>query len=213
MKEDSSSSSSSSSNDISDSQNEGFSIVHYNADLIKKAIHLYRNPFHNIVSRFHLEHHHWQDLARTEKLDRYTNDEKGFQKWCEDLDSTYEPKRDQPNQYIPEDVLKLMQDVPCRGEVYRYVQWHNLANAVVTHNNKPYIIIHYENYDKKWNRTATKILNFLNLTFQGTSKDFTARFDYNSYFSTSQQKSSKILMQRLATEPVWHEIERYFTDL
>jgi hypothetical protein len=122
-------------------------------------------------------------------------------------------KPKQPNPYVPQDVMKLMQDVPCRGEVYRYVQWHNLANAVVTHNNKPTMIIHYENYDKQWNQTVTKILDFLHLKYQGTSKSFSARFDYDSYFSKSQQKSAKILMQRLATEPVWHEIERYFADL
>jgi Sulfotransferase domain len=212
MKDDSNSYSSSSS-DPSDSQKDGFQTVHYNANLVKKAIHLYRNPFHNIVSRYHLEHSNWQDLSRTDKIDRYANNEKGFQLWCRDLDSTYDPKPKQPNPYIPDDVMKLMQAVPCRGEFFRYIQWHNLANAVVTHNHKPTIIIHYENYDKQWNQTVIKILDFLHLTFQGTTKTFRARSDYDSYFTTSQQKSAKILMQRLATEPVWHEIERYFEDL
>ena len=205
---------SSESNDLSElSQKDGFQLVHYDGKLVKKAIHLYRNPFHNIVSRFHLDLTNSRIANETDKLELYANNEKGFQRWCQDLDAAYEPDPNQPNEFLASDVLMLMKDVPCRGEVYRYVQWHNLANAVVTHNHKPTIIIHYEDYDKKWNETATAILDFLHLTYQGTTKSFSAKLDYDSYFSRSQQQKAMLLMKRLATDPVWQEIERYFSDL
>ncbi|CAB9513588.1 expressed unknown protein [Seminavis robusta] len=203
----------SSSNALSSTVHEGFQIVHYNASLVKKAIHLYRNPFDNIVSRFHLERIHWAAKKMEREIKRYTNDAEGFQRWCKDSNAEYGPKPNKPNKFLPKDVVRLMQGVPCHGEIYRYTQWHNLANAVINHNNKTNLIIHYENYDKKWNETAGKILDFLHLEMQGTNKDFSARHDYDPYFTPTQRSAAKALMQRVATKAVWRQLERYFQDV
>lgn len=204
---------------------DGFELVHYDADLVQKAIHLIRNPFHNIVSRFHLERKHWVSRDKTAELERFTNDAAGFHVWCSDLNNNFGPtlktggkmpsttSKNDAEMSISRDVMKLMQDVPCHGEIYKYVQWHNHANAVMTNYlKKPTMVIHYENYDKLWNKTATKIFDFLHLDMTGSKKQFHARHDYDPYFSPRQQKAARKLIERLARPAVWHQLERYFPD-
>ena len=193
-----------------DTDAEGFRTVHYEADLVKKAIHLYRNPFHNIVSRFHLERKHWVESNKKYEVNRYPNNSTGFQKWCKDLNKQYGPKPGSNSTILEPDVVKLMQKVPCHGEMYKYIQWHNLAHAVTLHSRQPTLVLHYENYDKKWNQTATRILDFLHLELEGEKKAFSARHDYAPYFSQKQREATKLLLERLATKPVWRRVERYF---
>lgn len=188
----------------------GFQIVHYDPKLVTKAIHLYRNPFHNIVSRFHLERKHWVDTRKTYQVERYTNDPKGFQKWCKDLNKEYGPTPTSKKLIFEKDIVDLMQEVPCHGEMYKYVQWHNMAHEVTHQQMKSTLVLHYENYEKKWNATTTRILDFLHLEMEGDKKQFHARHDYNPYFTFSQRQAVKALTKRIASEPVWKQLTRYF---
>lgn len=203
---------------------DGFEEVHYDADLVKKAIHLMRSPFDNIVSRFHLERKHWLKRDKTTELKRYTNDARGFHVWCKDLNTDFGPtfksgvkmpmvtSMNDPDLSIPRDVIELMQGLPCHGEFYKYVQWHNHANAVTTNYlQKPTLIVHYENYDKLWNKTATKIFDFLHLDMTGPKKDFHARHDYDPYFSPRDREAARKLIKRLARPNIWQQMERYFS--
>lgn len=189
----------------------GYHTVHYDYDLVKKAIHLYRNPFHNIVSRFHLERKHWVDSKKEYEAARYPNNSTGFQRWCKDLNKFYGPAPNSKQKILPKNIVKLMQDVPCHGEMYKYIQWHNMAYAVTNKAKKPTMILHYENYESKWNDTATKIFDFLHLDMVGEKRPFSARHDYRPYFTSAQRNATKALIQELASEPVWTQVERYFS--
>jgi hypothetical protein len=186
-----------------------FQIVHYDASMVTKAVHLYRNIFHNIVSRFHLERKHWVYSKKTSLVEKYANDPTGFRKWCRDLNKEYGPNLGEKS-ILDDEVVELMQDVPCHGEVYKYVQWHNMAHAITSQSMKATLVLHYENYEKKWNATATRILDFLHLEMEGTKREFHARHDYDPYFSSAQRNSTKVLVERLADEAVWKQLERYF---
>lgn len=188
-----------------------FKYVHYDASLVTKAVHLYRNIFHNIVSRFHLERKHGVQANKKSYIEKYTNDPAGFQRWCKDLNKQYGPSKEAPPQHVlQDDVVQLMKDVPCHGEVYKYTQWHNMANAITTQSMKSTLVLHYENYEAKWNETAGRILDFLHLDMEGTQKPFSARHDYDPYFTASQRNATRMLVERLATEPVWKQLQRYF---
>ena len=207
---------------------DGFEIVHYEADLVKKAIHLIRNPFHNIVSRFHLERKHFEKNNKRRELDRYSNDANGFHVWCKDLNTNFGPtfktgknemmpevvtSMNDPNLSIPRDVMELMQDLPCHGEFYKYAQWHNHANAVTTkYLQKPTMIVHYEKYDTAWNATANKIFDFLHLDMIGTKKEFHARHDYDPYFAPKDQERARKLIKKLASPFIWKQVARYFPE-
>ena len=194
---------------------DGLTVVHYNASIVKKAIHLIRSPFDNIVSRFHLERKHWVENNKLMEVNRYANNATGFQKWCEDMNQNYGPtnKGDNHN-LIPDDIVELMQAVPCHGEFYKYVQWHNMANAVMAKRlRRSIMIVHYENYERKWNETATKIFDYLHLNFEGVERVFHPRHDYDPYFTTAQRQSAKYLVERLATPAVWIQLQRYFAKL
>lgn len=198
----------------------GFETVHYDVTHVKKAIHLIRNPFHNIVSRFHLERKHWVEGEKKHEVDRYTNDAKGFHFWCKDLNEQFGPtflsspaaaSNKEAQVSIPRDVVELMQDVPCHGEMYKYVQWHNHANTVMTnHLKKPTMIVHYENYEHAWNKTVGNILNFLHLEKKGEPSKFSARHDYDPYFSPEQRLAAQKLIVRLARPAIYNQLERYF---
>lgn len=161
----------------------------------------------NIVSRFHLERKHYKEKKNKYELQRYPNNATGFQQWCQDLNDQFGPNDKMTTDLIPQDTVKLMQKVPCHGEFYRYVQWHNLANKVVEE--KPTLVIHYEDYNVKWNKTATKILNYLHLDMQGVTKPFRYH-SYDTYYSDQDRANAGKLIRHLATPAIWEQLERYF---
>jgi len=193
---------------------EGFQAVHYNPSIVKKAIHLIRSPFDNIVSRFHMERKHWIGLNRKDEMNKYSNNATGFQLWCRDIDQQYGPTSlaTAKENGIPGDIYKLMEPLPCYGEFFKYVQWHNNAHAVIKQQLKRRVmIVHYENYERKWNETATRILDYLHLEMQGDRKQFRAHgHEYDPYFTSSQRRAAKALVETMAAPAVWEQIERYF---
>jgi hypothetical protein len=100
-----------------------------------------------------------------------------------------------------------MQNVPCHGEFFRYVQWHNLANQVVK--DKPTLVVHYEDYNTQWNRTANKILKYLHLEQKHPLRPFRYH-SYDEYFSDADRESGRALIQQLATPAIWEQLEHYF---
>ncbi len=99
--------------------------AYYSPRLITKAVHLVRDPFDNVVARFHLE----QGKRTNYSSVSYSNDREGFRQFCWHLKKQYRrEERDAEiyNRYHP-DLFNLTKDVPCRADFFRYVEWHNLA--------------------------------------------------------------------------------------
>ena len=93
--------------------------VHYSSDLVKKAVHLIRDPFSNIVARFHLERKRHTRWNNTEWLEEHPNDRYGFQKWCTDVDASDELVE---ARWVDSDLsAALKAGVPCHAEFFRYV--------------------------------------------------------------------------------------------
>ena len=55
----------------------------YDPSIISKAIHLIRDPFDNVVSRFHLKRNAMVHKDDKEWLESYPNSKKGFRAFCE----------------------------------------------------------------------------------------------------------------------------------
>jgi hypothetical protein len=179
--------------------------VEYDPSRVYKAIHLIRNPLHNIIARYHLEHRHYEYSNKTEWLDQHSNDAQGLLAWCNDLDTFY-AKEDEKffNDKIPK--------APCHGEFYKFAQWHNLVHeglALIPHE-VPVLTVYYEEYATHFNSTTNLILDFLELEHVGESREFAARSDYDGYFSKKQEANIKALLKRVAHTETWEQIKQYF---
>eukprot|EP00934_Nitzschia_sp_Nitz4_P006585 Nitzschia sp. Nitz4//scaffold144_size56818//594//1799//NITZ4_006524-RA/size56818-processed-gene-0.61-mRNA-1//1//CDS//3329536477//6575//frame0 len=180
--------------------------VKYNPDWVAKAIHLIRNPFHNIIARYHLEHRHAAVKNQTGWLDDHANDADGLQKYCADADDRYH-KEDK--EFFGKDKIPK---APCHGEFYKWTQWHNLVfeSLELIDHEVPILTVYYEDYNNKFNATVGKILDFLELKQDGVLREFTSRSDYGGYFTDKQQKDVRSLVKKVASERTWATVKHYF---
>jgi hypothetical protein len=182
--------------------------VDYPPERVAKAIHLIRNPFHNIIARYHLEHRHHGYKNETGWLEKHGNDREGLKKYCRDLDRTY---KKQDEEYFGKDKIPK---APCHGEFYKWTQWHNLAHEglelIEAFHEVPAITVYYEDYSKKFNTTVARILEFLELEHVGVLREFSARSDYGGYFTKEQENEVRDLVKSVASKKTWNQVKHYF---
>jgi len=183
--------------------------VHYNASLVQRAIHLIRDPFDNVVSNFHLEQHEKTKKKDESWLKKYPNNPEGFQSWCSMIDSRFideEKKSDS----ISEETIEMFERVPCHGDFYRYAQWHNLALKVIRKMKLPTLVMHYENFEKKYEKWAEDLLGFLQLPRNGELPEFIAGKSYKTEFFTGEQLNATMaLIRSLSSDESWALLKRY----
>ena len=126
------------------------------ADKVKKAVHLVRDPFDNIVSRMH----HERNVGRGEE--EGNSDEERFRSRCSQQNKI-------PNNvatlelFLSDEEIKIIEQVPCRTDFLKYILWHNRAFEVVEKDlaGIPMKLIHYESYDTNFDETVSDLLSFL----------------------------------------------------
>lgn len=181
----------------------------YDKKLVQRAIHLIRDPFDNLVSRFHLEQHEKKKQNRTSWLESYPNTAEGFQAWCGYLDAT-SLKDETKTDLLDKKVKSLFKKVPCHGDFYRYTQWHNLALKAVHDLDLPTLVVHYENYERNYEGAVNSILDFLQIGRKNALPEFIAGKRYkNIYFTDDQRLAALELIRYLADEETWSLLERY----
>eukprot|EP00586_Coscinodiscus_wailesii_P020556 CAMPEP_0172510050 /NCGR_PEP_ID=MMETSP1066-20121228/225714_1 /TAXON_ID=671091 /ORGANISM="Coscinodiscus wailesii, Strain CCMP2513" /LENGTH=335 /DNA_ID=CAMNT_0013288847 /DNA_START=265 /DNA_END=1272 /DNA_ORIENTATION=- len=168
----------------------------YDPRIVKKAIHLIRNPFDNIVSRFHLQHNKYSKDEDAAWLEKHPRDKYGFQTWCKGVDALFKTKSD------------AAKYVPCHSEFFRYVQWHNKAIEVIRHLGIPVLMVHYDDYHDNYNGTMWKILDFLELPAVVKKPSFFWN-DYGKYFSKRQKSAVKVWINELASEETMELLSKY----
>jgi len=197
--------------------------VEYPSERVHKAIHLIRNPMHNIIARYHLEHRHKGYKNDTAWQNDHSNDAEGLHKWCEAFDNTYLQENIQfygSETNIPK--------APCHGEFYKWTQWHNLAHATIRimrgeqeegfgHDfparDVPVLRVYYEDYNTNFQETAGGILTFLELEQVAPFREFASRKDYGEYFTDQQLKEIRHLVKTVATEHTWRDVKHYFAGV
>jgi len=76
----------------------------------------------------------------------------------------------------------------------------------------PVLILHYENYDSRFNETTKELLEFLEQDMVGEIPEFITGKKYRSYYTEEQVKKVKDVMEELAYVKTWGEIKHYFDD-
>ena len=99
--------------------------VWYKPDLVKKVVHIVRDPYDNVVARFHLDRYQKTDSW----LKEFPADKLGFKKWCKVLDD--DDMMLMNHKFVDRDLRNALALIPCRAEFFRYVQWHNMVSSVL----------------------------------------------------------------------------------
>jgi len=165
--------------------------------LIEKTVHIVRNPFDNIIARFH--------LTLKSKHINYANNMTGFISYCEHQNKSYEKKN---REFFGDKFDKYVKRIPCYADFYRYIQWHNYAIRAIQYWNKPSLSFYYEDYETKYNKTVMSLANHLEQDWISNGKPYHASV-YSNYYTDEQVKAVKEMVSDYASNDTMHQLERY----
>jgi len=180
----------------------------YSPSQIEKAVHLFRSPFDNAISRFHLHRLHETD----EWKETHPKNAEGFQLYCQEMNQLYEGEEreidvtdndvnDFPNLSVHSD------KVPCHGELHRYIAWHeNVLKITRSMLEIPTHVVYYEDYRDDFENAIEGILGFLELPrLVDTTPPFHIS-DYSDHFTNEQQEEAIAMMKHQASADLWELI-------
>ena len=182
--------------------------THYDPSLVQRAVHVVRDPFDNIVSRFHLEQNVHKKKNDEEWLTKYPSTPQGFQDWCKAMDDKVH-EEEKESRFLDDVLLKAFEGVPCHSEFYRYTQWHSLALAATNKMKIPALILHYERFEDDFDNMYEELFSFLELPRDGQMTEFVTGKKYQDYFDTTQRRRAMALVEELSDSEVWHILQRY----
>jgi hypothetical protein len=172
---------------------------------VAKAVHLIRNPFHQIMEQFEEDYKtHLKDAKWREK---HPDSREGLLQWCKDADSNLNPA-----EYIASaTTVRMIQATTCANRILEYSHWHNRAFEVVDELKLEGMVIKYEEFeDEKLESTLDAIVEFLELPPKLKMPSQRIPEDLDNYFSEQEQKDMQHLMERLASEQTWEYVKHYF---
>jgi len=192
--------------------------------LPSKAVHLIRHPLDNLVSRMHLGvREHGIRLG----LDAGSNssNRKNLLRWCAHIDDIFELSGYTGAWLTFTDRAKeLFRNFPCYSDLFRYVQWHNMALEVMENLGRaddvanfgrvPVHVVYHEDYTTRYNATVHGLLDFLHLSSQvdddREASPFVSGKTYLSYYNRTEWMTAAHIVQFLASPKVWELLRRYF---
>ena len=181
--------------------------VTYPVTRVSKAIHLIRDPFDNVVSRYHME------LKRNRSAAGYSKTRQGFRQYCYWLNNRYQQDEDNAHIFAQSKLLVLLKDVPCRADFIRYVEWHNQAFSLTQDLRLESIVVHYDEYSTNRKDVTTRLLRFLDLSEIGTPYDFIPGKVYRKeYFTGIERRAVHEALQLIASHQTWTHIGQYFEE-
>lgn len=174
--------------------------VIYPSQRVRKAVHLIRSPFDNVVSRFHLE---------MKGSTKYPKTEEGFREYCFSLNNKHD-RAEHKVSFLTEEILNATSNVPCRADFFRYIEWHNLAFATTRDMGLETLVIHYDQYALALNETVDQLMNFLNLEAKHEAPSFERGKSYDNYFRSEEVAAVRQAFDHMALGETWEEVGRYF---
>lgn len=182
---------------------------------VTKVVHLIRDPFSNVVSRFH---DYLRDKAAKHELSMmYPNTVEGFRSWCNEMDKDENLIRlELESPLISLQVKEWMKSVPCHGEFYKYVSWHNHVVEMVWNEEYPYLQIYYEDFStsEKQHEVAVKVAEFMEepvVSNNYSLPEFLVIRLYSDFFTESERQNIEKFIRMVAYKKVMVMLERYFS--
>jgi hypothetical protein len=180
-----------------------YEAVEYEDRRVTKAVHLVRNPFDNVVSRFHLERHYGKSATE------YPSSRDGFRLYCQRMNDDLLLSETKAA-FLARDLMEVLSDVPCRSDFIRYVEWHNLAFATARDMGLDTLVLHYDEYTTNFNATVGMLLDFLKLDARAEPEPFIRGKEYQDYFTADERDAVRRAFAYLASKTTWKEMGRYF---
>jgi hypothetical protein len=174
----------------------------YPFDRVQKAVHLIRNPFDNIVSRFHLK-------IKTGRAMSKDSSREAFRNFCFE-DNQNANDNATLEMLLSKEQFDILEIVPCGAEFFKYVHWHNHAFETCNRLGIETLLIHYDWYESNFSQTTSALLDFLGLKKKSEPAPFTPGKVYNEHFTEEEKTAVRTVLQSLASSETWAEIERYF---
>jgi len=192
-----------------------------------KVVHILRNPLDNLVARMHLgaKRRAAYDLflpttnstnstAPEDKVKAFQDTSTGLLNWCSFIDKNFEASGYTATwlTYQPR-ALELFAQFPCYSDLFRYVQWHNLAIEVYEQQlDVPVHVMYYEDYTVRYVDTVRALNEFLEVDEVQEPAPFQTGKTYAVY-SEEQIKTAAKLVKFLATPKSWELLRRYFPGM
>ncbi len=186
----------------------------YSTDIPKRAVHLIRDPFDNIVARLHLKERNWAEHSNEkfqERVATFNRTREGFKAYCDfrDRRSFQQEFRARSLSYM---VLEFAKEVPCFQEFISYTRWHNHAIQVLETKSIPAMTLFYEEYALNWDTTVKQLLDFLSLTpaVGAQAEEFVVGKHYDQFYDEKEKLAARNLIKELASNELWDLLQRYF---
>lgn len=189
----------------------------YDFARVKKAVHLIRNPFDNVVSRFHL-------LTAKKHNQQYAATKHGFLEYCLHIDGMFTRNEIKYAHFRNVHELRdlwlgtygtthrrnLLMNciVPCHAEFCKYIEWHNLAFHTTNDMELDTLVVHYDAYPQ----AGETVLEFLELDHNGTFPEFQLGKTYKDFFQPSEQKIVEKAFEYMASTKTWSHVKKYFQE-
>eukprot|EP00536_Pseudo-nitzschia_multiseries_P007622 jgi/Psemu1/196004/e_gw1.181.13.1 len=187
----------------------------YSTDIPKRAVHLIRDPFDNIVARLHLKERRWarrdNNAKYEERVEIFNKTKEGFRAYCEFRD-TRSFKQERRHGILSNELLQYAKQVPCYGEFIAYTEWHNHAVALLEKKDIPVLTLFYEDYASDWDETVGRLLSFLSLSPAKGAKaeEFIRGKHYNEFYDKEEKLAAMKLIEALSSTELWNLLRRYF---
>jgi len=192
-----------------DSQGESRVVnTQYDPSIVEKAVHLIRNPFDNVIARFNFEHVlklQNSKLIRWNKL--YTKDQAGFKEWCQHFDQINRIEELTLSR-LDNELMEAFKNVPCHGEFFRYMQWHNNALNITYMMGLPTHLVYYEDFQHYSRETMADLTNFLELSNIREVPVFKME-KYDGYYSNEEETQIMFFLKYLSTDIAWQVLNPY----
>ena len=107
-------------------------------------------------------------------------------------------------------MIRQLRLSPCHAEVFKYIQWHNLAFQLTNKYKIDTMVVYYQDYAVKFNETVDKILDFLELPLVDHQEGFEPGHEYNKFYTNLDKRRIGLLAKELASDETWSHIEQYF---
>jgi Sulfotransferase domain len=181
----------------------------YPPDHLAKAVHLIRDPFDNVVSRFHLQRRR-QIPGREAKFEKTRE---GFRSYCKSIDNAHKANESSVV-FLSDNLLEIMGAVPCHEDFFRYVEWHNLAFVTARDLELDTYVLHYDSYRTRYNETVNELLDFLKLTAHknGQWVPFIEGV-YSNYFTYNEKRAVAEAFEIMSLSETWNHVRPYFDKL